>query len=174
LVRDDDNEDKRKVIEFFQNRGLEVIPIPKVQDRKTPDFEVRLNNNIFAYCELKSIKQYNWSGVRCDPNYNRIQNKIHEACKQLMGINPNHSIPNIVIILNHDRCCNLGHLNAVLKGKISTAKGEVNFDTRYRNRLLKKDDLINIDLIIWLESNSSKTYHISESIFKDQLKKYFS
>ena len=172
--REIEKKDKQKVINFFKTKGLEARHFPKKKSGKKPDFELYLNSNFFGYCELKSISKEDWAGgSRPDPTYNRIQNKIHEACKQLREVNQKHTFPNIVVIINREKICGWPDLVIVLKGKFPTSdKGEIDFDTRFRNRLLRRGDLKTLDLAIWIDNDTSKTHYLynNNSSFKKQLK----
>jgi hypothetical protein len=129
-----------------------------------PDFELYINGRLSAYCELKSIMPYELlssnlpSGQIFHVNlndsaaFNNIQNKIHEAAKQLRSINPDHDLPNIVFFINHNPHRNVEDLKEVI--------GVPSFNVldipcplypKYRNRLLINKDLPVLDYIIYLE-----------------------
>lgn len=166
-----EKKDKEKTQQFFKSMGLEARLISK-GEVKTPDFGIYQNNNLFGYCELKSIMEEEWEGGgRNDPTYNRIQNKIHEAVKQLKTINPKHAVPNIIVIRNHEKHCGKPDLHTVLTGKFLSTQGEVDFDTRYRRGLLKNGDLSYSDLIVWMDNDSDLPhyYFLKESSYKQQI-----
>lgn len=172
IIADIEKKDRERIAVFFKNLGLEVQNISKTEIQ-TPDFQIYLNKELFAYCEVKSIMEDKWmKGERPDPVYNRIQNKIHEAVKQLRSVNPKNIVPNIVLILNHDKRCGKPDLHIVLKGKFLSTEGEIDFDTRYRNRLLNKGDLSNLDLVIWIDDNNKPYYYfLVGSPYKEVLTK---
>jgi hypothetical protein len=162
-------EGKQIAIRFFATIGIEARPYPKGKV-KSPDFELYLRDNLFAYCELKSITTYEWSGLRNPPIWNNIQNKIHEACKQFSAVNPNHHLPNILIIINHDNHYNWQDLYKVLFGKEPIPELPV-YDTRHLKRLYRDGDLAETDSIVWLDidGNETKSFTtlMAESEFKN-------
>lgn len=177
--------DKVKIVDFFKAKGFMACNFPKTEKKKNPDFEIYLNDKIWAYCELKSIVKDEWvnnvmqsdtmEGQRNTPTtYNRIQKKIHEACKQLVSVNPKHHIPNIIIFVNHEKYCGGEDLHLVIKGKILTAEGAVDFDHEFRNRLLKQGDLLIADLIIWLDIDRISPYYsvLKESQYYDKMTQF--
>jgi len=91
--------DKKLVINYFASKSIDAKHFPKRKEGKKPDFELYLEKNLFAFCELKSIVDYEFSGLRHDPTYNKIQNKIHEAANQLKAANPEYTVPNIVFFM---------------------------------------------------------------------------
>ena len=102
----EDSQDKQLIIEFFKRKGIEARSFSNTSGIPNPDFELYIDGRLFAYCELKSIIPYElpssnlpsgqiFEVERNDPAFNNIQNKIHEAAKQLRSVNPNHDLPNI-------------------------------------------------------------------------------
>lgn len=166
-------EDKQKAISFLSSKGLHARAFPKVKS-KSPDLEVYLNEVLFAYCEVKSIVKYEWFGERNPPIWNNIQNKIHEARKQFNAVNADHSLPNILVFINHDNHYNWQDLYKVLNGREPIPDLPV-YDTRHLKRLAESGDLMKVDFIVWLDAfeTQRKALQIvlAESNFKDQLKK---
>jgi len=160
----EDSQDKQLIIEFFKKKGIEARSFSKTSDMSNPDFELYIDGRLFAYCELKSIMPYELlssnlpSGqiFQVEQNdsaaFNNIQKKIHDAAKQLRSVNPDHDLPNIVFFVNHNPHRNVGDLKEVI--------GVPSFNAldipcplypKYRNRLLKNNDLLVLDYIIYLE-----------------------
>jgi|SRR3989338_2828807 len=175
IIAETEKRDKEQTNQFFKNFGLDARLISKAEVQ-TPDFGIYQNSNLFGYCELKSIIKEEWkNGTRKDPTYNRIQGKIHEAVKQLKTINAKHTVPNIIVIINHEEHCGKPDLHAVLTGKFLLTQGEVDFDARYRNRLLKNRDLSHPDLIVWIDADSilPHFYCLKESSYKQRIREVF-
>jgi len=145
--------DKERVINYFMSKKVDAKHFPKRKEGKKPDFEIYLEKNLFAFCELKSIADYEFSGLRHDPTYNKIQNKIHEAAKQLKSANPGHIVPNIIFFVNHIDKVNFGDLWIVLTGQVMPPNrlSEI-VDVTYLERLVKKDDLSIVDYIVWADT----------------------
>jgi hypothetical protein len=170
-------DDKELVIRFFRTKNIEACHFPKQSKGKKADFDLYLGNCNFGYCELKSILDYEFSGLRQDPTYNKIQNKIHEAAKQFYSVNPNHMKPNIVFFINHSKKVGWRDLWYVLTGQMTppTQPSEP-IDLRYLQRLLKKDDLSALDYFIWADTfgkNISFTIN-GDSHFTNELKESIS
>lgn len=156
-----DNQDKRFVIEFFRRKRVEAREIPQSSGRRTPDFELYIGNDLFAYCELKSIMpceslfsnmpigQVREVLIQGNAPVKDIKKDIHKACNQLRSMNPDHEVPNIVFFINHNRLRNVGDLQDVIGVKLSNVPGF--FCPLYRNKLLGKGDLEVADCVIFVE-----------------------
>lgn len=163
--------DKEKVAEFFITKKIEARPISSHVKSKEPDFELYIGGKLWGYCELKSISKDNWTGgLRSDPTYNNIQNKIHESHKQLKAANPKHEFPNIICFINHHTYRGYIDLITVLTGKYSLGNPDVT-DFRYLKRLIARDAIDIIDCIIWMEKDNKISFMFnSDSTFIDVLK----
>jgi hypothetical protein len=160
----EDSHDRKLIIEFFKRKGMQARPFSKTSDMPNPDFEIYIDARLSAYCELKSIMPYELlpsklpSGqiIQVELNdsaaFNNIQNKIHEAAKQLRSINPNHDLPNIVFLVNHNPYRNVEDLKEVIGVQSFNALDiPCPLYPKYRNRLLRNEDLSVLDYIIYLE-----------------------
>lgn len=89
---------EERVYSFLKTMKLEPLRFSKeeLKASKTPEFRVYKDGKLICYCEVKSIFDDNFEGVRPDPTYNTIQNKIHEAVKQFDSVNPFHDYPNVL------------------------------------------------------------------------------
>jgi hypothetical protein len=181
----EDSQDKQLIIEFFKRKGIEARPFSKTSDMSNPDFEIYIDARLFAYCELKSIMPYELlspnlpSGqifkveLNDSAAFNNIQNKMHEAAKQLRSVNPGHNLPNIVFFINHNRHRNVGDLKEVI--------GVPSFDAldipcplypKYRNRI--KEDLPVLDYIIYVDFHDKEEIEEgAEAIVLDEYAKDF-
>jgi hypothetical protein len=182
----EDTQDKQLVIKYFEKKGMDARPFPKTSAVPNPDFKVYTDESLFAYCELKSIMPYEleippnlpsgqiYIDLRNDPAFNTIQNKIHQASKQLRSVNPDHDLPNIAFFINHHRYRGFQDLMLVITGQISPQHPIL--DIHYLKRLLEKDDLSVIDFVIWMNSFANKIFYSyrSESPFGDILKEKIS
>jgi hypothetical protein len=170
-------DDKLLVIKFFKAKNIEARHFSKKSKGKKADFELYSGNHIFGYCELKSILDYEFSGLRHDPTYNKIQNKIHEAAKQFHSVNPNHLNPNIIFFINHTKKVGWQDLWYVLTGQVTPPNQPSEpIDVTYLLRLLKKDDLAIIDYFIWSDTfGENISFSInSDSHFTNELKERIS
>lgn len=165
----EDSRDKRLTIEYFRKKGIEAHLFPEISGISNPDFELYIDGDLLAYCELKSIIPYDLlssnlpPGQICqiehnnNPAFNNIQNKIHEASIQLKSANPNHGLPNILFFINHNRHRNVDDLKEVIGVPLSNASDvPCPLYPKYRNRLLINGDLLVVDYIIFLESHDKE------------------
>ena len=106
-----------------------------------------------------------------DPAFNNIQNKIHEASKQLKSANPKHDFPNIIFFINHHPLRGVQDLKWVMTGEVSSKAPDV-LNMRFLKRLSEDGDLSVIDFIIWKDSFKDKIFYSirSESPFENILK----
>jgi hypothetical protein len=136
------------VQDFFDARGLIADPIPEPKASKTPDFAIRRGAEVVAFCEVKSpqdiftervhdaITHVTQTGERIggiieigygnDYRQSRcIAKAAKKAALQFDSVNPTHSIPNILMIVNHDAHSNdedfsealIGYFRGVRTGK---------------------------------------------------------
>lgn len=157
-----DTLDKQFVIKFFRRKGIEVHLFLQSSVKKSPDLELHIDNDLFAYCELKSIVPCKSPSTNLAPgqmrkekiidgnaSVNDIKKGIHGACKQLRSVNPDHKVPNIVFLINHNRLRNVGDLRDVIGVEEPNGPG---FFCPLYNKLIGKEDLEVVDYIIFLES----------------------
>jgi hypothetical protein len=154
-------DDEIRVRNFLQRSGLIPIRYNKEELRtlgKTPDFKVESEGKEVLFCEVKSIVGDDFEGVRDDPTYNNIQNKIHEAAKQFQSVNSSHIVPNVLAIVNHEYGIDIIDLYSVLTGYFYTDKGgEYPLFMKYsQGRILNEKQ--EIDLYIWFQEDKNPYY----------------
>jgi len=144
--------DKDIAIDFFKLKNIDARTISKKNSGKTPDLDLFIEETLFGCCEIKSIVDYDFTGERPDPTYNKIQNKIHEAAKQFADYNSGHSVPNILFFINHYQNIGFQDLWTVLTGQVTPPnKPSELLLANYAKRLNRKKDLEYIDYFIWLD-----------------------
>jgi hypothetical protein len=112
-------EDQNRAIAYFKLKDIDARTISKKKPGKTPDLNLYIDDTLFGCCEIKSIVDYDILGDRTDPTYNKIQNKIHEAAKQFADYNSDHSVPNILFLVNHYQNVGFQDLWTVLTGQVT-------------------------------------------------------
>lgn len=158
MVQQQEAADHRIVRDFFSARGLIAEPIPETKTGKKPDFEIKRGAELVAFCEVKSpqdiftervtnaitsgkggIIETGWGNdyrqTRC------IDRAAQKAAAQFDAVNPFHSIPNILIVVNHDEHANVDdfvQLTTGTFGGASVAKGIQN-------------EIPQIDLYVWID-----------------------
>jgi hypothetical protein len=144
--------------------GAERFSNAELRLGKTPDFRVFRDNALVAYCEAKHIQEDDWlaerlrktgplqivGGSRPDPILNRFTAHIHRASQQFAAVNPNHELPNILVLANADTSCTFhGDLVGVLTGNFYAKGGSVEpIFERYANGRIR-DEKVSIDLYVW-------------------------
>jgi hypothetical protein len=162
-------EDEEKVELFFRNLGLEVRKFMKSELRtgKTPDFKVldSKSDKLLFYCEVKSISKDNWlderiaevpsgqiaGGLHNDPIFNRLTTDIYQSIKQFDTINPDISIPNGLVFVNHDDFCGFLDLIGVPTGNAMTENLGVMPIYRLYSEGRIREKKARIHLFIWLD-----------------------
>jgi hypothetical protein len=168
-VIDQMKEDEKKVELFLRDRGLEVQKFLKSDLRagKTPDFKVldRKSGKLLFYCEVKSIGKDNWldekiaevpsgqiaGGLRNDPIFNRLTTDIYQSIKQFDTVNPDISISNVLVFVNHDDFCGFLDLIGVLTGNAMTENSGAMPIYRLYSEGRIKEKKSRIHLFIWLD-----------------------
>jgi hypothetical protein len=168
-----EREDIEQVKAMFSERGLEAVEYSGegVGSRETPDLEIRLDGELVAYCEVKSPGQDTWledqfaraepgeivGGARDDPIFNRLSTHIYKAAKQLDTVNPDRTVPNILVMVNHDNASGPSDLYETVTGHFLSDDG-----THHPTMLRISEGRIRegkqkIDLFIWIDLDSGKT-----------------
>jgi hypothetical protein len=109
------------VQQFFAARGLLAQRIPETSSAKTTDFKILGRGALVAFCEVKSPQdvfderltaaileapegQYG-GAIEVGPTsrqYRRMKGAARQAVAQFNAVNPSHSVPNILMFVNHD------------------------------------------------------------------------
>ncbi len=162
-------DDKKIVINYFKTKSIEARHYPRKKVGKKANFELYIDNKLFALCELKTIIKYKSSGgLIKGPTMNKIQKKIHEASKQFNDSNPNHNIPNILTFINYRKDIIVNDLWYVLTGEVSP--GTLVIVDLFSKRV--KEDISIIDFFIWMDKHTNKIYYIwnTKPAIKESLK----
>ncbi len=139
LRHTDEQTDLDLVVEYLVGRGLsaERFSHAEMLTGRTPDFRVRRDGAVVAFCEVKSPNDP-WldgllddapamtvvGGARPDPIFNRLARLIAKAETQFASVNPAHAELNILAIVNHDGASHFGDLVETLTGYFHAADGK--------------------------------------------------
>jgi hypothetical protein len=170
--------DLKKAEEIFTSRGLTVARPAQNAGGKTPDFEVRRNGVLVAYGEVKSPQRDGWlektlhkappgtivGGGRPDPTFNRISSHVHTAAAQFRAVNPDHTVLNILIFVNHDSHSHYGDLLETVTGNFYAADGSRHPTMKHISEGRIQTEKYGIDAYIWydVESDRVQGYLINE------------
>src|ERR1700722_16202413 len=101
---------------IFQPWDVVLQPFSKKEmaKGKTPDFKLMKGAELSGYCELKSPRD-DWifefpddikpgesaTETRSSPTSNNLARQIISAAEQFDAINPDHELPNVLVLVNH-------------------------------------------------------------------------
>ena len=154
----------------FNPHGLTLLKIPKGVNR-TPDFQVMQGGVPVAYCELKSPRD-EWlaekldetlsgqivGGCRNDPTFNRIGRLAQKAADQFRSVNDIRSLPNILVIVNHDDASGFGDLIETFTGLFHAADGSRHVTMpQVASRLKHAKE--HIDLCVWIDWKTDQDHY---------------
>jgi len=157
--------DEELVAQFLRDKGFDVEKIGEDRFAKTPDFTLLREGNVVAYCEVKTFERDVWldkklaeaqpialvGGARPDPIYNRISNAIHTAARQLIGMNLNHEVLNILVMVNRDKQALYQDLVSVITGMWDPLAGIHDKTHEQFSEGRIREEKTKIDLYIWLD-----------------------
>lgn len=159
-------------IEWLARRSLRAERFSKAQTRqsKTPDFRVFKGTEFVLYCESKHVQYDAWldkqlanaqpleivGGLRHDPIYNRLADRIHDAAKQFNAANADRQFPNVLIFTNSDTHCGFPDLLSVLTGDFHAESGAVDPIFKQISEGRIRDEKLTIDLYVWLNDSKGK------------------
>jgi len=123
---------------YLAERGLssERFSHAETLAGKTPDFRVRQDGALRAYCEVKSPTDP-WlddllddapsftlvGGARPDPIFNRLSRLLIKGDAQFTAVNPTREDLNILAYVNHDNASSYNDLRETLTGYFHAADG---------------------------------------------------
>ena len=158
-------------IEWLVRHGLRAERFSKEETRrgKTPDFVFKVTEFVL-YCESKHLQYDEWldkqladaqpleivGGLRHDPIYNRLADRIHDAAKQFEAVNPDHEFPNVLIFTNSDTHCGFPDLLSVLTGNFYAEGGVVDPIFKQISEGRIREEKLKIDLYVWLNEWKGK------------------
>jgi hypothetical protein len=145
-----------------------------MQGGKTPDFRVRQNGILVAYCEVKAPNDP-WlddllddapdltlvGGLRPDPIPNRLARLLTKADAQFAAVNSDRALLNILAYVNHDDASHYQDLVETVTGYFHAEDG-----TKHPTMLHIAEGRIGhakrrIDVFLWFEA---KTGHLPGAI----------
>jgi hypothetical protein len=101
---------------IFQPCNVVLQPFSKEEmaKGKTPDFKLMKGAELCGYCELKSPRDdwifefpddikpgESFTEMRPSPTSNNLARQIISAAEQFDAINPDHKLPNVLVLVNH-------------------------------------------------------------------------
>jgi hypothetical protein len=131
---------------------------------KTPDFRAFKGNDFVLYCESKHLQYDEWlenqlktakpleivGGLRHDPIFNRLADRIHDATKQFGAVNHDHEFPNVLVFTNSDTHCGFPDLLGLLTGNFYAEGGGIEPIYKEVSEGRIREEKLTIDLYVWL------------------------
>jgi hypothetical protein len=166
-----------KLLFAGKNLQLERFDRAETLAGRTPDFRVRREGALVAYCEVKSPRD-DWldeqldtaqpgqivGGARPDPTFNRIARHVQKAATQFDAVNASRSVPNILVFVNHADAAGFSDLQETLTGMFHTSKGERIPTMRNISEGRLGEVRLKIDLYVWIDK---KTERIQGYLFNE-------
>lgn len=161
MVQRQEEPDLVLVEEFFAALGLRAERIPEATV-KTPDFEILRDAELVAFCEVKSpqnvfAERMNDAINQAPPGqyggifesgpvsrqYRCMERAAIKAVEQFNSVNASHAVPNILMIVNHDRFSYESDFVEAVTGYVE-GLGYMSIGVRA--------DIPEIDAYVWLNS----------------------
>jgi len=181
-----ENADRELMLQLVFGRHqfvLEPFTKQEMQGRKTPDFKLFKNGKLVGYCELKSPRD-DWvfdvpddlepgeirQEVRPNPAPHNLARNIGKAAAQFDSVNPDHELPNILVLVSHARLRDTVDLHMAIAG-IEMPDGtrrfllvdpnEKNWNKAWEKQKKLWEDASRIDLFFWIDAHKRSCKHIS-------------
>jgi ribosomal protein L30 len=167
-------EDLRLTIDLlFAPRAIEVARFSKKEMRhNSPDFKLMDQNGLRGYCEVKS-PWHDWAlefPTDQEPGEERVETRPSQAAPNLAGhirkaaiqfreVNPDHTVPNILVIVNHAPRRNIQDLRMTLVGIETPAGGTLPLLPRQEQHQVWSDAQT-IDLYVWINPETRTVEHL--------------
>lgn len=158
--------DEQFVANFWRRSGMGVACIedPKARYSRLPDLLLLRNGVPWAYCEVKTIWKHSWTvrilhddrpaevrrEVTDKPVSNRLEGDLLTAVRQLHATNPNHSMLNIVVLVNRDPEASIDVFRKVLATRAPSSRQtlKARMDARAAKEIWQFQK--EVDLCIWM------------------------
>ncbi|KUO64484.1 MAG: hypothetical protein APF80_04795 [Alphaproteobacteria bacterium BRH_c36] len=148
--------------------GILLERIEATPEGPRPDFRIQSRGGVAGFCEVKSPRD-DWldeqleqappntivGGGRADPTFNRVARNIEKAVKQFDAVNPDHDVPNVLVIVNHDADSGFDDLCETLTGELRADTGEAH-PTNLRVATRLGDKRQRIDLYCWIDNDQDR------------------
>jgi hypothetical protein len=161
MVQQREDDDYVVVKRFFTRKGLVAERIPESVS-KTPDFKIKRGAEVVAFCEVKSPQDIfderltdailSGKGGIVETGYGNdyrqarcIERAAQKAAAQFHAANPAYDVPNILVVVNHDKY-------AVVDDFVQSLTGT--FGGRKVAQQGIQNTISEIDLYIWIDQTA--------------------
>jgi hypothetical protein len=139
----------------------EELPLGK----NNPDFRVRKDGAVVAYCEVKSPLDDPLSGARDDPTFDRLIRFLKKAATQFDAFNPSRTELNILAYVSHKPTTLYADLHEMLTGHFLALSGE------QIQTMRPPAEAKDIDLYLWFEGAAAKPALLVNDLDPDRVKR---
>jgi hypothetical protein len=153
------------------NVVLQRFSKEEVAKRKTPDFKLTKGSELCGYCELKSPRD-DWvfefpddfkpgesvTETRPSPTSNNLARQIESAVEQFDAANPDHKLPNVLVIVNHAPGRTRSDLHVTLTG-IQVPDGPRLFTLKPERQKQIGEAARRVDLFLWIDPEKCTCQH---------------
>lgn len=157
----------RELIFQPANVGLQPFSKKEMDKGKTPDFKLMKGSELCGYCELKSPRD-DWifqhpdqpgvAETSSSPVSNNLARQIESAVEQFDAVNPDHRLPNVLVIVNHAAGRTRSDLHVTLTG-IQVPDGPRLFTLQPDRRKLICAAARRVDLFLWIDADKRTWQH---------------
>jgi Ribosomal protein L7/L12 dimerisation domain len=158
--RGPNEDDDIKLIDelIFRPRDIVLQRFSKeeIAKGKTPDFKLIKGSKVCGYCELKSPRDdWTWPGksvveTRHSPTSNNLARQITTSAQQFDAINPDHKLPNVLVLVNHAIGRTRSDVHVTLTG-IPVPGGANLFTLKLDHQKEVWESARRIDLFFWVD-----------------------
>ncbi len=148
---------------FLKNQRYTYTHIPESSDQ-TPDGYIE-GFGCKYLCEVKSpVLQFDHKaapfGYKFSTTHSKILDAIHKAKKQLEKLDPEHTLPHILIYTSAHSQLNWSNFLNSIRGYVAMQDGTITTDLRNTSVFKNTDGIIeDIDLYIWCQVDTGKKFH---------------
>jgi hypothetical protein len=161
--------DIRLMRELIFHVVLQSFSKDEMAKGKTPDFKLMKGSELWGYCELKSPRD-DWvfqlpddikAGAvetRPSPTSNNLARQIESAVEQFDAVNPDHKLPNVMVIVNHAAGRTRSDLHVTLTG-IQVSDGPRLFTLKPDRQKQVWEAARRVDLFLWIDAEKRTCQH---------------
>jgi hypothetical protein len=159
---------------IFQPSDVELQRFSKEEmaKGKTPDFKLMKGSELCGYCELKSPRD-DWvfefpddikpgesvTETRRSPTSNNLARQIESAGEQFDAVNPDHKLPNVLVLVNHAAGRTRSDLHVTVTG-IRVPAGPRLYTLKPDKQRKVWEAARRVDLFLWIDAEKRTCQHV--------------
>src|SRR3984893_14918642 len=159
---------------IFQPRNVVLQPFSKEERTKgkTPDFKLMKGSELCGYCELNSPRD-DWvfefpddikpgesvTETRRSPTSNNLARQIESAGEQFDAVNPDHKLPNVLVLVNHTVGRTRSDLHVTVTG-IRVPDGPRLYTLKPDKQRKVWEAARRVDLFLWIDAEKRTCQHV--------------